>query len=133
MIDLETCPEIILYFFIDQCGEFVWRMNHDMADGRIPQKDHAAIDQDILKIQKQQQEAVQHLPRFGIAKPTEENGAPTSDYWQWYRAWDGWKKGMTNAEWQEVDTALSRGLTEDELVKFRPKNITITPINELPY
>jgi hypothetical protein len=35
--------ELELYFVIDYCGGFIWRMNHDMCDGRIPREDWPAI------------------------------------------------------------------------------------------
>ena len=30
-----TCTEQELYFYINTFGGIIWRLNHDMADGRI--------------------------------------------------------------------------------------------------
>lgn len=117
--DSKTCDERMAYFFIDQCGAFIWRMNHDMADGRIEAKHHAGIDGDIMRVRERQQEAVAALTRFGL-KPVDDAGRPTAEYWAWYRWWDSWKKGMSNEEWRECDSAMTRGMTPEEDARFRP-------------
>jgi len=33
--------EIDTFFLIDEAGAFMWRMNHEMAHGRIPAESHA--------------------------------------------------------------------------------------------
>ena len=45
---VESCGEMEVYFIIDGYGSFMWRASHDMAHGRIPTEDHAAIDRDIV-------------------------------------------------------------------------------------
>ena len=112
--------EIELYFVIDECGAFMWRMNHDMAHGRIPESDHAAIDADIQRVKLQQLEAVRELPRVGVAVPLDADNRGTDEYWTWFRAWDKWKKELTDEEWRLVDAALSRGLSDAELAEYRP-------------
>ena len=32
---LDKGSEIFLWFYIENMGGFLWRMNHDLADGRI--------------------------------------------------------------------------------------------------
>ena len=44
----ERCSEAELYFIIDECGAFIWRMNHDLADGRIEDHD-GKIAMDMMK------------------------------------------------------------------------------------
>ena len=116
---VEQMNEVELYFVIDYCGGFIWRMNHDMADGRIPMSEHAAIDADIEKMRVQQLDAVRQLPRVGVAMPLDAENRPTPEYWTWYRTWDAWKKGMTEERWREVDAAMTRGLTADEISAYK--------------
>ena len=111
--------EIELYFFIDACGGFIWRMNHDMGHGRIPESDHAAIDQDIIKVREKQMEAVYELPRIGVLSPLDEHQHPTEEYWAWFRSWDAWKKNLSDDAWREADESVSRGLTEEELAQYK--------------
>ena len=64
--DILKMDEIDTYFFIDECGAFMWRMNHDMFHGRIEQEAHAAIKKDVAKIGVLQKFAADNLTRFGI-------------------------------------------------------------------
>ncbi len=131
-LDIATCHEIELYFLIDEAGAFIWRMNHDMGSGRIPKEHHSAIDKDIVQVRQQQTEAVRQCSRFGVANPIDSNNRATTDYWKWYRWWDGWKKAMTNDEWNELDAALSRGLTEEDVQKYRPSETWDVPLPSSP-
>ncbi len=122
MTTIDGCPEVVLYFLIDQLGAFIWRMNHDMADGRIEAKYHAAIDRDLDLARKQQKQAVQQCERFGVPQPIDSEGAACPKYWLWYRWWDKWKKGLSDDEWEALDAVLScdRTMTEGEINKYRP-------------
>lgn len=114
---IAECDEINLYFLIDHAGGFIWRMNHDMADDRIPREHHAGIDSDVMKAREQQQRAVEQCSRFGF-EPLKD-GQPTDEYWSWFRMWDGWKKSLTDEDWREFNAALSRGLTDSEVEAYR--------------
>jgi len=118
---IKTYSEVMVYCFIDECGGFIWRMEHDMAHpGRIPQEDHAAIDEDIARVRKQQILAVRQLTRFGVEVPLVEGNRPTNDYWLWFRWWDNWKKSMSDEEWREVDAMLSDNMSKNQLHQCRP-------------
>jgi hypothetical protein len=117
--NLESLDEIGLYFVINECGGFIWRMNHDMADGRIPEEDHAAIDKDIKNVQKTQQKAVALLPKFGVVKPTQgKNEAPTEEYWKWFRWWDSYVKGLSKEEWEELNRKIT---AKEDYSNYRPQ------------
>ena len=108
-----------LYFVIDTLGGFVWRMNHDMGHGRI--ESTPGIEADLVRCREQQIEAIRSLARFGIDGLLDDHGAPTPRYWRWFRWWDGWKRGMTDTEWNECNRAMSRGLSADDEQRFRPR------------
>lgn len=114
---IAKCNELVLYFLIDEMGAFIWRMNHDMSHRRIPKKDHPAIDREIVGVRLKQSLAVEQLVRFEI-KPLKD-GQATEAYWSWYKMWDGWKKSLTDDEWNDLDKALSRELTDAEVEKYK--------------
>lgn len=121
MSNLITQSEVMIYFLIDACGSFIWRMNHDMADGRIPKEHHKAIDEDVVRVREQQVSAICELPRFGVEMPLDEEKRPTEDYWKWFRWWDSWKKNLSNEKWKKVDAMLSDNMSEDQLRQCRPE------------
>lgn len=111
--------EVELYFMIDGIGGFIWRMNHDMGCGRIPQKDCAAIDKDIEKMRVVQMDALRELSRFGITA-LDGDGNATPEYWIWYRTWSSWHKDtLTHEEWLDLDKRIHRGLTEQEAAQCK--------------
>lgn len=116
---VQEMNEVELFMLIDFCGAFIWRMNHDMGHGRIPEADCPAIEADIVKMRENQLSAVKELPRIGVITPLDENNRPTPAYWTWYRTWNAWKEGLTDERWREVDAAVTRGLTPEEVVSFR--------------
>ena len=105
--------EVNTYFLIDECGAFTWRMNHEMAHGRIPKESHAAIDKDIKGVKELQQFAVDNLTRFGVDPTTAKDGE-NGEYWKWYHFWDGWKKGLSNEDWNKVMVLISQNKPFDE-------------------
>lgn len=131
---IKSYSEVMVYCFIDECGAFIWRMDHDMAHpGRIPQEDHAAIDADIIRVRKQQILAVRQLTRFEIKIPLDEDDRPTEDYWKWFRWWDKWKRGMNDDEWRRIDAMLSGNMSEDQIQQCRPNGKWQDPVTEKSY
>ena len=116
---IKTCPEIKLYFIIDAIGAMRWRLNHDMADGRIPESEHAALDKSIKEAAIQQQEAVGQLTRFGVSPFVEGTKSPSESYWQWFHAWDHYiKHELSNEEWNELNRKLS---VNEDISEYKPK------------
>ena len=116
--DLSKLDEIKSYFFIDECGAFMWRMNHDMAHDRISHESHQAIDEDIAKIRVLQKFVADNLIKFGV-DPATVNDRKNGDYWKWYKFWDTWKKGLSDEDWNKVDALMSQDKPFDE---FLPKD-----------
>ena len=119
-----VCPEIMLYFTINTLGGFIWRMNHDMADYRIPAEDHPAVDKDVRKAQEQIQFAVDHTTRFGISQPRGADGKATPEYWAWFQRWDGYVNSLSEEQFAELNEALT-AYTEAlaEVEKWQPKAV----------
>jgi len=61
--------EVEYWVSIETLGGFIWRMNHDLADGRI--KDPTGgIDKDILEARKVSEQLVEELwEKFGVVSP----------------------------------------------------------------
>jgi len=109
--------EVNSYFLIDECGAFMWRMNHDMAHDRIPEASHEAVQEDINNVGIVQKFVVDNLGRFDIdpeSTKDRENGA----YWKWYRFWDNWKKGLSDEEWNTIDQLMKN---EKSIEKYLPE------------
>lgn len=110
--DILKMSEIDTYFLIDECGAFMWRMNHEMAHGRIEKEHHAAIDKDIVAVRELQQFAVDNLMRFGVDPESAKDSK--GDYWKWYRHWDSWKKGLSDEDWNAVNMLMQQKLPYDK-------------------
>ena len=114
-------PEIAIYMMIEDIGGFIWRMRHDMAHGRIPQQDHPAVTREVQTASEEQRRLItEALPRFGVTEPLNSEGRGSDDYWRWYRWWNAWHKGMTDAEWKEVDPIIRFDMTPEQIAKVRP-------------
>jgi len=116
---IESAPEIEIYFMVDECGDFIWRMNHSMANGRIPTSAHAEVSHDVANTREVQSLCVEQLPRFGINDAL-DGVQPTAVYWEWYRRWNHWHKNvLTDEQWGEILAAMREG---EDLQRFYPES-----------
>ena len=116
-----TSSELEIYLLVDTCGAFIWRMNHTRSRGHISDDEWSGVAKDVEGARRDQVKLLSALPRFGLDRPLDEDGRPTAEYWLWYRWWDAWKKGLTDDEWRRLDAAMSRGMTPEEAVRWRPE------------
>ena len=112
---VNTCTEQKLYRLIDALGYNVWRLNHDMADGRIKE------NIDLMPYQYAIEYCVMHTTRFGveISEPKEgEHVEATKSYWAWFEWWDNYfKNTLTDEEYKEYEHKSEKG---EDISKFRP-------------
>lgn len=99
--DILGMDEVTTYFLINECGMFLFRMNHDLADGKIPEESIEAVKTDMINIREVQIFTVEHLDRFGV-DPKSVEDKTEGEYWKWYTFWDEWKKNLTDDEWEVV-------------------------------
>lgn len=111
---LATCTEPQLYFAIEELGGIIWRINHDVGHGRMPE----SCLKDLPQLNESIRLAVGQSARFGVEEPLRENGAGNDNYWKWYRWWNAWHKGMGDEQWDEVAAAMG---AKEDLVGFRPE------------
>lgn len=138
--DVKTFPEELVFFSIDSLSGFAWRLEHDAADGRIPNDE--SIDRGLAALRAKVDAAVDQLARFGIkarisgeehyelnirGHPLLEKFCPrdscigkkfpSPEYWAWYRRWAEWKNGLSQEKWDRLNTKLSRG---ESIEEFNP-------------
>lgn len=110
-----TCTEQELYFYINTFGGMIWRLNHDMADGRIEE------ELDLTPYQYALEYCVMHTPRFGVTidEPKEgEHVKATDSYWAWFRWWDEYfQRTLTNEEYEDYRRKADNG---EDISQFRP-------------
>jgi len=99
--DILSMDEPTSYFLVDECGMFLFRMNHDLADGRIPEEAKDRVLKDMMNIRVIQKFTVDNLDRFGV-DPESAHDKENGDYWKWYKFWDEWKKALSEDDWKIV-------------------------------
>lgn len=112
---IATCKEQELYFYINSLGGIIWRLKHDMADGRIKE------NLDLMPYQYAIEYCIMHTPRFGVKINEPEEGAhvkATDSYWAWFRWWDEYfQRTLTDEEYKDYQQRLNNG---EDISKFRP-------------
>ena len=110
-----TCTEQELYFYINSLGGMIWRLRHDMADGRIEE------ELDLTPYQYAIEYCVMRTPRFGvkIEEPKAGEHVQTTDsYWAWFRWWDNYfQRTLTEDEYEDY---LSKSENREDVSQFRP-------------
>jgi hypothetical protein len=95
----------MLYEQINFLGGVIWRTNHDLADGRIPE----SAASDLPNLQAKIEDRVDQTVRFGVETPRIEGQGATPEYWAWFRKWDGWVKGLSDAEYRALEQRVIAG------------------------
>jgi len=96
-MELTKQPETELEYWvaIEELGGFVWRMNHDLGDGRI-EDPTGKIDQAIASAREISERLVTELSRFGVIHPKDCPEVPLGQkpppapegkiyHWDWYK------------------------------------------------
>jgi len=95
---INSLSEIDLYFAIDAMGAFLWRMNHDMADGRIEEFD-------LTEDQYRMEYLVYQTRKFGVELADAEidkHVTATPSYWAWFKFYDNhFKNELSDEEWKD--------------------------------
>ena len=115
--DVETCSEVKLFFTIDGLGGFIWRMNHDLADGRI--QSTPGIEEDLKNMQDASGIAFDQTSRF-LKKHKDEDGKPSEEYRKWYKTWKDYIEGLPADEWRKLGRLLNEG---GDVSAFRPAGL----------
>lgn len=98
---LDSASEIYLWLYIEGIGGFLWRMNHDLADGRIDST--PGIEKDLVTMRESIEYAVSQLERFGIEDP---GGEGRDKYWKWYRMWKKHIEALSDADYNRMNDML---------------------------
>jgi hypothetical protein len=117
--------EIQYYFLINECGGFIWRMNHDLADDRIdlptdPEERKKAIteiDNDIKEMRTIQAFVVSKLPDVGVQNPLMDDSKPSEEYWKWFHWWNDYVNSMSQEKWSELSIKIE---AKEDISAWRP-------------
>lgn len=82
---LSMCSERSLWCTIYSLGGALFNTRHDLADGRY--ESTPSIERWLEEAQKQIEQAVDEIARFGVDNPRTVDGNSTADYWDWYHRW----------------------------------------------
>jgi hypothetical protein len=107
---IEQMSEVELYMLINTAGYMMWRMNHDAADGRIPNE---GVDESIKSIHEIQHNALTQLNKFGITPFLNDGKSPSDTYWEWFYKWDNYVKGLSNEDYDILETRINNGDSND--------------------
>ena len=103
---INNLSEVDLYFAIDVLGEHIWRCNHDMAYGRIPEID-------LTEEQYALEYLVYQTTKFGVELPDPEidkHITATPSYNAWYKFYaDHFKYTLTDEQWDAFQLAQIEG------------------------
>ena len=104
--DVLALDEVMTFFLIEECASFIWRITHDLAEGKIEQGQQTQDDlQEIVHLQNF---AVDSLNRFGVKNNKE-------DLKKWYDHWFKWRDELPKENWEKV----SLGEYEEYLPKTK--------------
>ena len=117
--DVLKMDEMTTFFFIDECGLFIFNMGHDLNHDKIPEDKHSAVKNDIMNIQQLQKFAVFGLERFDV-DPTSVQDRENGEYVKWFKHWDKWRNELSEETWKIVQSAMESG-SPNEYNKYIPK------------
>lgn len=114
--NVEQAPEIILYFWIESLGDFLFTMNRAVQKhGAKPEE----VEQDCVNARADQQALVDLLKtRKGF------EFADHAEYMKWYRWWNHWHRHvLTDEQWRELNKKLQWNgtQTEEDFAGWRPE------------
>lgn len=122
--EVDNYDEIDLYFMIDSIGGMIWRLNHDMADGRIERVDLTGYQYAI-------EYCLNQTRKFGVEldEPTPGKHMETTDsYRAWYSFYNNhFKNVLTDDEWDEFQRRKNCG---EDYSKFLPKGDWREPLKQ---
>jgi len=101
--DILSMDEVTTYFLVNECGSFLFNMNHGLSDGRIPEESKESVLKDMMNIRVIQKFTVDNLQRFDV-DPESVHDKENGEYWKWYKFWDKWKTDLTDEQWKVAST-----------------------------
>ena len=122
-VQVETCPELVLYLLIEMIGGAIWRMGRELRKGHIPEESIKGVNRDLDEMHGRIRVAVDQTSRFGVEQPRiyrvkgEVALSGSDDYWLWYRWWDAWQKSLTDDQYRSMDADM---IADRDLSKWRP-------------
>lgn len=98
--DILQLDEVMTFFLIDECGAMIWRISHDLADGKMEESDQ--VKEDLQQIANLQNFAVKNLGRFGLDDKNIGTKDDSGDLKKWHTFWHNWRAGLSDEQWEKV-------------------------------
>lgn len=99
--------EIDLFMMIDQLTYIIWRIEHDLADGRIEYPEWDKNDK--FFVQAEAELAIEQANKFGVS---------LENYSKWYCWWKKYFEEFTNEEWTKLSLIMKN---KEDYSMYRPK------------
>jgi hypothetical protein len=112
----DAIPEILIYFFIESLGDFLWSMKRAVEKFGANPADLKTDCDNAYHDQQQLVELIKTRPGFNFVNHDE--------YMLWYRWWNNWHKRELNEEqWIELDKLIKWDgtQTEADFANWRPQ------------
>lgn len=113
--DPTKLPEILIYFFIESLGDFLWTMKRAVQKFDAKPEDLSEDCQNAYHDQQQLVELIKTRPGLNFANHDE--------YMLWYRWWNHWhKRELTEEQWRELNNLIKWDgtQTEEQFAAWRP-------------
>lgn len=117
---LEQCKEYEVWSYIQDCGGYIWRMNHDLADNR-PWAKNVDINK-LIEAQYELEYLVYYTRKFGVTFDSEPKAGKhiecSESYNKWFQFWNNHFNNMSSKEFDAMNLAIEN---KEDLTKFLPK------------
>lgn len=120
--NVESAPEVLIYFFINTLGDFIWTMQRAVEKHGA---NHADLSKDVANARHDQGQIIEILKkRDGFAF------ADHAEYMTWFRWWSEWhKQSLSQDQWRTLDGMLKWDgtQTEETFAAWRPSGTWKSP------
>ena len=98
--DILQLDEVMTFFLIDECSAMIWRISHDLADGKITETPQ--VKEDLEQIANLQKFSVKNLGRFGLNDENIGETGDSGDLKKWHAHWHAWRAELSDEQWKKV-------------------------------
>ena len=120
MSSLDRMREEDIFANIEDFGGYIWRLNHDAADGRIEltEKENESLE----RVQYALEYLVYYTRKFGVTFSREPEAGKHIERSEDYNAWYGhWNKFFNSLSIEKMDEYRRRRLNNEDLSDLLPK------------
>lgn len=111
--DATNLPEIMIYFYINSLGDFLWVQKRAKIRGEMAAGDGVVDEENAYHDQQKLVEILKAREGFQFKDHAE--------YMQWFCWWSNWhKRELTDDQWRALNRLCSEWKTEADFAGWRP-------------